>query len=193
MATKKQYTLLIDLDRCIGCKACQLACKIENNVDLDVFWNRMNAVGPVGDYPNMDYFFMAKQCQHCKDPECVKVCPTKATYQTDDGIMLIDHDKCYGCQYCIWACPYGVRTLNPKTHMVEKCILCAHRLEQGLAPACVVSCEGNCRFFGDINDPQSDIAKYYARNAERAFRIHPELGTDPSVIYLKPRKGASRL
>ena len=71
MATKKQYTLLIDLDRCIGCKACQLACKIENNVDLDVFWNRMNAVGPVGDYPNMDYFFMAKQCQHCKNPECV--------------------------------------------------------------------------------------------------------------------------
>jgi Fe-S-cluster-containing dehydrogenase component len=77
--------------------------------------------------------------------------------------------------------------------MVEKCILCEHRLEQGLDPACVVSCEGNCRFFGDIDDPQSEISQYYARNAERAFRIHPELGTEPSVIYLKPRKGASRL
>lgn len=191
---KKQYTLLIDLDRCIGCKACQVACKIENNVDLGVFWNRVMAMGPVGQFPNLEYFYFPKQCQHCEEPLCVNVCPTGATYKTEDGIVLVDKDKCFGCQYCDWACPYGVRTKNPNTGMVEKCILCAHKdLEHGEKPACVISCEGNCRYFGDINDPSSEIARYYAQHADRAFKVHEEFGTKPSVIYLKPRKGASKL
>lgn len=191
---KKQYTLLIDLDKCIGCKACQVACKIENNVDYGVFWTQVQSMGPVGKFPDLDYFYFPKQCQHCEDPLCVSVCPTKATYQTDDGIVLIDKDKCFGCQYCIWACPYGVRTLNPNTHMVEKCVLCAHRdYEHGELPACVISCEGNCRYFGDINNPNSEIAKYYAAHANRAMKVHDQFETKPSVMYLKPRKGASRL
>lgn len=191
---RNRYTMLVDMDKCLGCKACTLACKVENNVDYDVFYNRMTSMGPVGEFPHLDYFYFPRQCQQCADPECVKVCPTKATYQTEDGIVLVDQDKCFGCQYCIWACPYGARTKNSRTGMVEKCMLCAHRdLEHGEQPACVVSCEGNCRFFGDIDDPQSEIAQYYAKNSDRAFTIHPELGTDPQFIYLKPKKGASRL
>jgi Fe-S-cluster-containing dehydrogenase component len=190
---KTQYTLLIDLDRCVGCKACQLACKVENNVDYGIFWTQMNSIGPEGEFPKLDYFYFPKQCQHCENPLCVSVCPTKATYQTDEGIVLVDQDKCFGCQYCIWACPYGVRTLNKAKGMVEKCILCAGRVERGELPACVVGCEGDCRYFGDANDPLSDVSIYLAEHQGRAFRVHPEFGTKPSVIYLKPRKGANKL
>ncbi|MDP4160300.1 MAG: 4Fe-4S dicluster domain-containing protein [Bacillota bacterium] len=193
MKRKIRYTLLIDLDKCVGCMSCTIACKNENNVDPGIFWNRVYKVGPEGQFPNLDMFYFPKQCMHCNDPLCIKVCPTKATYKTEEGIVLVDHDKCYGCGYCTWACPYGARTKNEKKGMVEKCILCAHLVERGEKPACVVSCVGNCRVFGDINDPTSEISIYLAEHSDSAFQIHPEIGTKPSVIYLKPRKGAAKL
>lgn len=189
----KHMTLVIDLDKCMGCKACTVACKVENNVDLGVNWNWVTKVGPEGEYPDLEMFYFPRQCMHCREPLCAEVCPTKATYKTDNGIVLVDHDKCFGCGYCIWACPYGARTLNPNKKMVEKCILCAHLVEKGDKPECVKTCLGNCRIFGDINDPMSEVSMYLAEHQGRAFQVHPEIGTNPSVIYLRPRKGAEKL
>lgn len=191
---KRRMTLVIDLDRCNGCQACSVACKIENNVDHGIFWNRIHRMGPVGQFPDkLEMFYFPMQCQHCEDPSCIKVCPTKATYQTDDGIVLIDKDKCFGCQYCMWACPYDARSFNPNTKMVEKCILCVHLLEKGEKPMCVYTCTAGARWSGDLNDPESDVNKVLNKNAGRIMRIHPELKNNPSVIYLKPRKGAESL
>lgn len=194
--TKKptRYTLLIDLDKCTGCQACSVACKMENNVDLGVFLNRVARMGPVGEFPDkLEMFFFPNQCMHCEIPTCVEVCPTKATYQTDTGVVLVDKDLCFGCQYCVWACPYDARTLNPKTKMVEKCTLCIHLLEKGEQPMCVYTCTTQARCAGDINDPDSEISRILAANKDRQFKIHPELRNSPSVIYLAPRKGAETL
>jgi Fe-S-cluster-containing dehydrogenase component len=194
--TKKpiRYTLLIDLDKCTGCQACSVACKMENNVDLGVFWNRVKRMGPVGEFPDkLEMFFFPNQCMHCENPTCIEVCPTKATYQTDTGVVLVDADRCFGCQYCIWACPYEARTLNPKTKMVQKCTLCIHLLEKGEPPMCVYTCTTHARCAGDINDPDSEISRVSAANKDRQFKIHPEFRNNPSVIYLLPRKGAETL
>ena len=107
--------------------------------------------------------------------------------------MLVDANLCFGCQYCIWACPYEARTLNPNTKTVEKCILCVHRLEQGEQPMCAYTCTTGCRVAGDMNDPESDISRILAANEDRIFRVHPEFGNKPSVVYLLPRKGAETL
>ncbi|MBE6032667.1 MAG: 4Fe-4S dicluster domain-containing protein [Firmicutes bacterium] len=194
--TKKNvhYTLLIDLDKCTGCQACSVACKMENNVDLGVFWNRVKRMGPVGQFPdNLEMFYFPNQCMHCEEPTCIEVCPTKATYKTDTGVVLVDADRCFGCQYCIWACPYDARTLNPNTKTVEKCIMCVHLLEKGEKPMCVYTCTTQCRYAGDINDPDSEISQYLAKHKDRQFKIHPEFKNNPSVIYLMPRKGAETL
>lgn len=190
----KQMTLLIDLDRCNGCQACSVACKMENKLALGVFWNRVYRLGPVGEFPdNLEMFYFPRQCMHCEKPTCIEVCPTKATYKTEDGIVLIDGDRCFGCQYCIWACPYDARTFNPETHTVEKCILCSHLLDKGEKPMCVYTCTGGARHCGDINDPDSEISQVLAKNKDRQFKIHPEFKNNPSVVYLAPRKGAETL
>lgn len=192
--TAKRYTLLIDLDRCTGCQACSVACKMENKVDLGVFWNRVKRMGPTGLFPDrLEMFFFPNQCMQCENPSCVEVCPTKASYKTEEGIVLVDSNLCFGCQYCIWACPYESRTLNPNTNTVEKCILCVHLLEKGEKPMCVYTCTTQCRYVGDINDPNSEISLVLAANQGRQFRIHPEFKNNPSVIYLLPRKGAETL
>lgn len=196
LETKKpiRYTLLIDLDKCSGCQACSVACKMENNVDLGVFWNRVKRMGPVGEFPDkLEMFFFPNQCMHCENPTCVEVCPTKATYQTDTGVVLVDADLCFGCQYCIWACPYEARTLDPNTKMVQKCTMCIHLLEKGEPPMCVYTCTTNARIAGDINDPESEISRVLAANKDRQFKIHPEFRNNPSVVYLSPRKGAETL
>lgn len=187
-------TLLIDLDRCNGCQACTVACKVENNVISGVFWNRVHRMGPVGKFPDkLEMFYFPMQCMHCENPTCVVVCPTKATYETEDGIVLVDSDLCIGCEYCIWACPYDARTLNPETKTVEKCMMCTHLLEKNELPMCVYTCTGGARHCGDINDPNSEISQVLAKNEGRQFKIHPELTNKPSVIYLLPRKGAETL
>lgn len=196
LETKKpiRYTLLINLDKCSGCQACSVACKMENNVDLGVFWNRVKRMGPVGEFPDkLEMFYFPNQCMHCENPTCVEVCPTKATYQTDTGVVLVDADLCFGCQYCIWACPYEARTLDPNTKMVQKCTMCIHLLEKGEPPMCVYTCTTNARYAGDINDPDSEISRVLAANKDRQFKIHPEFRNNPSVVYLSPRKGAETL
>jgi Fe-S-cluster-containing dehydrogenase component len=127
-------------------------------------------------------FFVPKLCNHCTHPACVQVCPTGATYQTKDGVVLIDHSYCIGCQYCVQACPYGVREYNHVLGVTDKCTWCYHRITKGLLPACVEVCPVEARVFGDRNDPQSPISLFLRNN--RVEVLKPETGNAPNVFYV---------
>lgn len=134
-------------------------------------------------------FFVPKICNHCARPACVQVCPTGATYKTEDGVVLIDHTYCIGCQYCIQACPYGARFFNHKLRVSEKCTWCYHRITKGLMPACVEVCPTGARIFGDLNDKQSAISKFVREN--RVQVLKPETGNAPNCYYIGLDKDVS--
>ena len=185
-----QKTLVIDLDRCIGCYACEIACKTENNVPLGVYYNKVLTIGPTGEYPDIHMYNIPTVCQNCRDAPCVKVCPTAASYYTDDGQVLIDHEKCIGCRMCMAACPYGARSYNQDTKVVEKCTLCRHLQEVDSLPACVKACCAKARYFGDIDDPESDVSKAVAAAGPENVHSMPDKGNHPSVRYiLHPKTG----
>ena len=152
------YAIVTDLNRCVGCLACSVACKALNNVPIGNFWNKTLRIGPnpkaggCGTWPDIELYFLTVQCQHCADPECVKVCPTEASHVASDGTVQIDKSKCIGCQFCAMSCPYGVRYLNEEERVVEKCTLCEQRIAQGELPGCVAQCGGRARFFGDLDE-----------------------------------------
>jgi tetrathionate reductase subunit B len=127
-------------------------------------------------------FFVPKLCNHCTHPACVQVCPTGATYQTKDGVVLIDHKYCIGCQYCVQACPYGARFFNEEKNVTDKCTWCYHRITKGLLPACVEVCPVGARIFGDRNDKQSQISQFIQNNRVQVLR--PETGNAPNVFYV---------
>ncbi|MDE1989175.1 MAG: 4Fe-4S dicluster domain-containing protein [Betaproteobacteria bacterium] len=127
-------------------------------------------------------FFVPKLCNHCTHPACVQVCPTGATYQTKDGVVLIDHSYCIGCQYCVQACPYGAREFNHAMGVTDKCTWCYHRITKGLQPACVEVCPVEARVFGDRNDPESPISRFIKNN--RVSVLKPYTGNAPNVFYV---------
>ena len=178
--SEKRYGMLIDLSACIGCSACAVACKQENDIPLGCF-NTWVESWDAGVYPNVTRANMPKQCNHCADAPCVKVCPTGASYRTEDGVVLVDADKCIGCKYCMAACPYQVRWVN-EAGEVDKCTSCYHRITNGLLPACVSTCVTNARFFGDLNDPNSDISKKIAQLGSEG--LYADLGLNPSLTYV---------
>ena len=151
-----QYGIVTDLNRCVGCLACSTACKTVNGVRPGDFWIKTLRIGPTpkaggsGQWPDVEMYFLPTQCQHCENPECVKVCPTQASHKLEDGTVQIDKSKCIGCQFCVMACPYGVRYLNDEERVVEKCTLCEQRISQGELPQCVMQCGSRARFFGDV-------------------------------------------
>ena len=150
-----QYAIVTDLNRCVGCLACVVACKSANGVPIGSFWTKVLRVGPNPKYegahfPDTEMYFLPLGCQHCANPECVKVCPTGASKKQADGTVQIDKEKCIGCQFCVMACPYGVRYLNEEERVVEKCTLCEQKISQGLLPQCVAQCQGRARWFGDL-------------------------------------------
>ena len=155
--------IVVNLDRCTGCYSCEITCKMENDIALGEHWNKMLQRGPFGDYPNMTRYPLPTMCQQCADAPCVHVCPTGASYRDGNNVVLIDREKCIGCKYCMMACPYGVRDWNKASKTVEKCTLCGHLTANGELPACVKSCSAGARFYGDLDDPNSDVSKELAK------------------------------
>ncbi|WP_217585779.1 sulfate reduction electron transfer complex DsrMKJOP subunit DsrO [Lentibacillus saliphilus] len=208
-----KWGMVIDLQKCVGCDSCTVACKSENRTPPGISYNVV-LEEEVGEFPNVAKVNLPMPCMHCDNPPCVQVCPVKATFKLENGIVTIDNDRCIGCRYCIIACPYGARSYDfgesyedemlsfndvtspeygiergergtRKTPIgtVRKCNFCLHRLERGEEPACVETCIGDARFFGDLNDPNSTVSKL--ANSPRAFRLKSDLGAGPNVIYLK--------
>jgi tetrathionate reductase subunit B len=176
------YGMVIDTRRCSGCHACSVACKSEFNVPLGLTRSWVEYVEK-GDYPNVSRGFLPRLCNHCRHPACVDVCPTGATYKREeDGIVVVDEDICIGCKYCLQACPYDARFINPNTGSADKCDFCLHRVRQGVAPSCVNTCQGKARVFGDVNDPESEVARLIATNPVTVLR--PGQGTEPMVFYI---------
>ncbi len=179
---KVRYGMLIDTRRCIGCHACSVACKAEFDVPLGSTRSWVEYVEK-GIYPNVSRNFIPKLCNHCNYPPCVAVCPTGATWKRkEDGVVVVDPNICIGCKRCIQVCPYDARFLNPITGAADKCDFCLHRVSQGVAPACVETCIGRARIFGDLNDPESEISRLIASNPVQVLR--PERGTAPNVYYI---------
>ena len=202
----KQLALVIDLDVCVGCHACVTNCKQWNTsgeagplADLNpygagptgTFFNRVQTF-EVGAFPKTETVHFPKSCLHCEDPPCVPVCPTGASYKrASDGIVLVDADKCIGCGYCAWACPYGARELDPSAKVMTKCTLCVDRLEDERLPvaerkpACVLACPTSARLFGDVHDPESEVSRAIAERGGQP--LMPEWETNPANRYL-PRR-----
>ena len=185
MANQKRYAFVIEVDRCIDCKACMVACEVENQVPIGHHRNWVKAASLQGAFPALAQDFVPGNCMHCEKPPCVQVCPSGASYQRADGLVLIDQDKCIGCRFCLSACPYDARYYDEARGVVDKCSACVHRLDAGQPPACVETCVGGARHFGDLNDPESEVAKLYATG--RAHPFHPETGTGPKVFYVSAK------
>lgn len=201
-----QLALVIDLNVCVGCHACVTSCKQWNTsgsagalADLEpygadpngTFFNRVQTF-EVGQFPHTQTVHFPKSCLHCEDPPCVPVCPTGASYKrAEDGIVLVDEDKCIGCKLCSWACPYGAREYSAVEGVMKKCTLCVDRIynthlpEEDRQPACVQACPTKARHFGDLGDPDSDVSKLVAERGGVA--LMPELGYAPVNRYLPQR------
>jgi molybdopterin-containing oxidoreductase family iron-sulfur binding subunit len=236
--------MVIDLEKCTGCQACTLACGMENNRLPGENWQDV-VFFTEGTYPNAQLKWFPRPCMHCENPSCVHVCPTRATYKTEDGVVVVDWDRCIGCKYCMIACPYGVRfytdekavvgpslrdifpakddhSWNPPWKMpdakedwkhgvgvqpkdvVSKCNFCYHRVSKApkgtadldpsnpelreFTPACVVTCAPSARFFGDLDNPDSEVSKMIAQ--KRGTRLLDHLGNKPQVYYLTGEAGA---
>jgi Fe-S-cluster-containing dehydrogenase component len=176
-----QYGFVIDHRKCIGCHACTVACKSENDVPVGSFrtWVKYTEIGT---FPAVKRHFAVLRCNHCTAAPCVTICPVVALHKRPDGIVDLDRDACIGCKACMQACPYDALYLNEDTGGAEKCHYCAHRVEQGLKPACEVVCPEEAIVSGDLHDPRSKIARL-ARLPEAVVR-RPEQNTGPNVAYL---------
>ena len=181
--TGKRYGMVIDLRKCIGCQACTVGCSMENQPPIGQFRTTVLQY-EVEDYGLPAMFNLPRLCNHCDNPPCVPVCPVQATFQREDGIVLVDSDRCVGCAYCVQACPYDARFINEETQVADKCTFCEHRLEVGLLPACVETCVGGARIIGDLNDPNSMASQLLVENQEDIKVLKPDMNTAPRVYYI---------
>lgn len=191
-----QKAIITDLNRCVGCLACSVACKGLNDVPIGEFWNRVVRVGPNPEYEGADYpdvymYFLPVTCQHCATPECTAVCPTGASVKTEDGTVQIDKELCIGCGACLDACPYGVRYINADTNVAEKCTLCQQALSEddNAVPQCVSQCSGNARWVGDIDEGYESFVGAHETDGEwtgerRKMMEFIEPFTDDQVYHL---------
>jgi len=218
-----RWGMVVDLSKCVRCYACIAACRIEHFLPVGMSWPKLVALETGNDNPAVSTYSV--RCNQCKEAPCVDVCPTGATRQREDGIIVVDQDKCVGCRYCVIACPYQNRTFLSKdkdrgffpgkiqtdfervgkeiySHQIgttEKCNFCAERIDAGLVrglkpgvdreatPACVNTCPPRALTFGDLDDPDSEVAKLIKER--KAFQLHPEYETDPSVYFIDGKIG----
>ncbi len=188
MATKKRYGFAIDVSRCIDCRACLVACNVENQVGMKYTRIWVRDLGVKGDYPHLERTFVPYNCMHCGNPPCTQVCVSGATYKdADTGLVLVDQEACIGCGYCVDACPYSARYLDRERGVVDKCTGCIQRLQVNQQPACVATCVGQARMFGDLNDPNSEVS-LALKNADTVQRLDYELPdgthTGPNVYFI---------
>ncbi|PWE33843.1 (Fe-S)-binding protein [Maritimibacter sp. 55A14] len=210
--TERALGLVIDLDTCVGCHACVVACKGWNTEQYGAPLSDMDAYGaaPEGSFLNRIHTFevtpdagpvavvhFPKSCLHCTDAPCVTVCPTGASYKrVEDGIVLVNESDCIGCGLCAWACPYGAREMDAAEGVMKKCTLCVDRIyndnlpEEDRVPACVRTCPAGARHFGDLADPESAVSQLVA--ARDGMDLMPEQGTAPVNKYLPPRPKADQ-
>lgn len=195
--------MVIDLNTCVGCNACMAACAIENQTPVwKGKWRTYVHDKEIGVTEQVRRRFFPRLCNHCSNPPCLTVCPTGATYKRADGIVLVDPERCMGCRACAMACPYNARyevtyddiregrefygELQREDPSMDKCSFCAHRVEQGRKPACVETCVGSARMFGDLDDPSDSVAQIVASGVAQPLMQH--LGTRPNVYYIDDMK-----
>jgi Fe-S-cluster-containing dehydrogenase component/formate-dependent nitrite reductase membrane component NrfD len=175
------YGFAIDLRKCIGCHACSIACKSEHEIPVGVHRCWVKTVEK-GSFPDTSRFFLPVLCNQCDDAPCVSICPTNTLFKRRDGIVDFNSDSCIGCRACMAACPYDQIFIDPNTKTAEKCNFCANRVENKLQPACVSVCPTECRIFGDLDDPESEVAQILQREATEVRR--PDKGTKPKIFYI---------
>jgi Fe-S-cluster-containing dehydrogenase component/formate-dependent nitrite reductase membrane component NrfD len=183
------YGFAIDLRKCIGCHACTIACKAEHQIPVGVNRCWVKTVEK-GTFPDTRRFFFPVLCNQCDDAPCARICPTNALFKRRDGIVDLNGSACIGCRACMVACPYDQLFIDPNTHTAEKCNFCANRVENELLPACVSVCPTECRIFGDLDDPLSEVARI-AQQQGVAVR-KPEKQTLPKVFYIGAEESAIR-
>ncbi|WP_042698456.1 sulfate reduction electron transfer complex DsrMKJOP subunit DsrO [Azospirillum sp. B506] len=176
-----RWGMVVDVRKCVGCQACTVACIMENDVPENSFRTIVSTY-EVTEQGRSGTYMLPRLCNHCEDPPCIPVCPTGATFQREDGIVVVDNTVCVGCAYCVQACPYDARFINHETQTADKCTFCVHRVEAGLLPACVETCVGGARIFGDLKDPDSTVSKLVRERDPRVLK--PEQGTQPRVFYI---------
>ncbi len=204
------WAMVIDVDKCIGCGNCVQACATENGVPDGFFrtWvERYSVAGWPEEHPEVDSpnggkdgfkekpregakeFFVPKLCNHCEHSPCVQVCPVGATFETPDGLVLVDKSYCLGCRYCVQACPYGCRYIDPRSNVVDKCTFCYHRISKGETTACCEACPTGARKLADLKDPKDPVHEFLRTNSVQVLKPHMATG---SKVYYKSLDGAVR-
>jgi formate dehydrogenase iron-sulfur subunit len=189
--TAHTYGFLIDASRCIDCRACLIACSVENDVSMTHTRIWMKDTGIVGDYPDLKHFTAPYHCMHCVDPSCVSACTVGALQQNEDGIVTYDNDRCIGCRYCMYACPFEVPHFewDQQFALITKCDMCVARLKEGQKePACAATCPSGAIQFGKRDDmltlAHERIASEPDRYVDHVFGEHENGGT--STFYISP-------